>query len=44
MSKDRIEEERKKFNECKNSIICEGNPKPGDTQCNIIMHGPKDSP
>lgn len=44
MDKERIEEERKEFNECKNCIMCEGNPKPGDTQWNIIMKGPKDSP
>ena len=41
--KDRIEQERKNFNEWKSSISCSGDPKEGDNVWNVIMNGPKDS-
>ena len=40
----RIEQERKEFNEWKNSISCEGEPEYGSNVWNIIMNGPDDSP
>lgn len=40
----KLEEERVKFLNWKNSICCEGNPQKGDSIWNIIMDGPKDSP
>lgn len=42
--RDRIEEERKDFNEWKRSICCYGDPEYGKDEWNIIMDGPKDSP
>ena len=41
---EKLEEERIKFLNWKNSICCEGNPQKGDSVWNIIMDGPKDSP
>ncbi len=40
----RIEEERKEFNDWKNSISCYGEPQEGDSIWNIVMDGPADSP
>lgn len=41
---ERIENERKEFNEWKSSISCYGEPEKGKSVWNVIMDGPLDSP
>ena len=44
LDNERLEKERNEFLKWKNSICCEGNPQKGDSEWNIIMDGPLDSP
>jgi ubiquitin-protein ligase len=42
--RDRIETERREFNDWKSSISCYGDPHWGEDIWNVIMDGPEDSP
>lgn len=44
LDNEKLEQERNNFLKWKNSVCCEGNPKKGDNEWNIIMDGPSDSP